>query len=532
MGTELVTHGGPLLSGPHASALPLREMIAAAFRDRRRVLLAMFLTFAAVTALAAFTVPSYTAQSTLLVLLSKDYAAQSEVGSERDVAGMLDRDAFLKAETDIIESEPLAREVVRQIGVARLYPQMLNPSFLHRLRADWTRRLGAALGLPASPSPALEDLATVAFSQHLSAVADKAGNVITVSFRHPDAKVAAEAVNDLVAAYLAKRIGLYAEIESTFLGRQASDLSAQLEDATRRSAGFKAKHGIIDYPTQRDILLHQQADLVRDQQNAASRVAQLEQRLSVIDTDIARTPPELTVYSESDTQQRQENLRSSLENLKVSAAKLRQTYLPNYPMMAQVEAQIRDATAQLATTGAVTAVVRRGRNTVYDDLVLDRAHADQDLQAARAQYQQDTDHLAVLGASLTALEGNAVELADLDRQVALTEIDYRSVERTLESRRIVEAADANTSNVRVISPAIPPLSRPHLGAAILVGGALLSLIAGILTAFLCDAFRRGFLLPEKLERNLGLPVLAVIPEFADFGAIPSFLRKSADARFD
>ena len=505
-------------------------MIAAAFSDRRKILLVMFVTFAVIAALAEFVVPNYTAQSTLLVLLSKDYAAQSEVGSEHDVAGVLDRDAFLKAETDIIESEPLARQVVREIGVARLYPQMVNPSFLHRLRADWTHRIRAALGLSPSPSPALEDLATVAFSQHLSAVADKAGNVITVSFRHPDAKVAADAVNDLVAAYLSTRSGLYAEVESTFLARQASGLRTQLADATRRYAEFKAKNGIVDYPTQRDILLHQQADLVRDQQNAASRVAQLEQRLSVIDTDIARTPPELTVYSESDAQQRQENLRSSLENLKVSAAKLRQNYLPNYPMVAQVEAQIRDAAGQLATTGAGTSVVRRGRNTVYDDLVLDRAHTDQDLQAARAQYRQDTDHLAVLGASLTALEGNAVELANLDREVALTESDYRSVERTLQSRRIVEGADANTSNVRVISPATPPLSRPHLRAAILVGGALLSLIAGILTAFLCEAFRRGFLLPEKLERNLGLPVLAVIPEFADLGAIPILSRKPADAQ--
>ena len=189
MGTELVAYSGPILAAPGAAALPIREMIAAAFSDRRKILLVMFVTFAVIAALAEFVVPNYTAQSTLLVLLSKDYAAQSEVGSEHDVAGVLDRDAFLKAETDIIESEPLARQVVREIGVARLYPQMVNPSFLHRLRADWTHRIRAALGLSPSPSPALEDLATVAFSQHLSAVADKAGNVITVSFRHPDAKV-------------------------------------------------------------------------------------------------------------------------------------------------------------------------------------------------------------------------------------------------------------------------------------------------------------------------------------------------------
>jgi uncharacterized protein involved in exopolysaccharide biosynthesis len=516
MGSKLIAFDEQVSSAPpSAPALQLREVVAGLLKERRKILLVTLVTFITTAAVAFLVVPNYSAQSTLLVLLSKDYAARSEVGSGRNVAGVLDRDAFLKAETDIIASEPLARRVVQQIGVGRLYPRLVHPSMIRQLVAAAVRTTESALGMPSSPSPSLEDLATAAFSQHLSADADKAANVITVVFRHPDSQVAAEAVNDLVAAYLTKRVGLYAEVASTYLAGQAGFLHEQLEDASRRYAEFKASHDIVDYPMQRDILLHLQADLVRSQQSAVSQVAQFEQRLSIVDGELAQIPAELTVSSETDMLHRQENLRTALENLKLREAKLREDYRPDSPIVAKLEGQIRDAAAQLASARDGGSVVRRGRNTVYDELVLDRAHIDQDLQAARVQDQQDKSHLALVGASLKVLESNAVQLADLDQRRNLIESDYHSVEQTLQSRRIVEGADAINNNVRVIEPATPPLSRPHLRAAILVGGVLLSLLAGMITAIFCEVFRRGFIVAEKLERSLGLPVLVVIPELGD-----------------
>ena len=78
---------------------------------------------------------------------------------------------------------------------------------------------------------------------------------------------------------------------------------------------------------------------------------------------------------------------------------------------------------------------------------------------------------------------------------------------------MVEAVAAErATNVRVIQPARVPL-RPHrLTLPILAAGAVFSLLAGVGAAVLSDATRPGVLSPEQVERRLGLPVLACIPE--------------------
>jgi capsular polysaccharide biosynthesis protein len=53
-----------------------------------------------------------------------------------------------------------------------------------------------------------------------------------------------------------------------------------------------------------------------------------------------------------------------------------------------------------------------------------------------------------------------------------------------------------------------------LGAWVIGAGALASLVIGVTVALLSHLFRRGYLSPEALERRLGVPVLASIPDLS------------------
>ena len=87
----------------------------------------------------------------------------------------------------------------------------------------------------------------------------------------------------------------------------------------------------------------------------------------------------------------------------------------------------------------------------------------------------------------------------------------RSAMKTLDDRRMQENVEAKkATNVRVIQPAGPPLRSNSIRMVILAGGLIMSLVVALLTAFLSDVFRRGFISPERLERNLGVRVLGSV----------------------
>lgn len=67
------------------------------------------------------------------------------------------------------------------------------------------------------------------------------------------------------------------------------------------------------------------------------------------------------------------------------------------------------------------------------------------------------------------------------------------------------------ASVRLIDSATPPVEAGNLRLVIFAAGILLAPFAGVLAAVLADVLRHGFISAEKLERALGLPVLAVVP---------------------
>jgi capsular polysaccharide biosynthesis protein len=67
------------------------------------------------------------------------------------------------------------------------------------------------------------------------------------------------------------------------------------------------------------------------------------------------------------------------------------------------------------------------------------------------------------------------------------------------------------ANVRVIQPAEIPVNADNLRMVVLAAGMMLCLFVGLAAAMLSEVFRRGYISSEKLERELGMPVLANVP---------------------
>ena len=494
------------MSKKYRQAFPsLRELLNSAFQDGRRIVVLMLATLA-VAGIAAFAiVPSYMAQSTLLVLLSPEYAYRPEAGADTFVNMALERDAILSSEISILSSTNLQYEVVNAIGVERLYPGLVAPD-------GWFRRIEHRLiGRRSSRSPI--DLAVEQFSKNLMAYPDKSGNTIQIGFRHRDPMIAAEAVNDLVAAYLAARDAVYSDVQSDLVQKQVDKIHDDLDRVSDDLSRYQVQSGISDFATQLDILLRQQGDLAREQQQIETTMADSAQRAQTIKAQLAKTPMEVVQFSDDESDRRVQAARDSLAALTQKETDLRQTYTDSSDKVVAVRSQIAAMQGQITTlqSNGKPSAVRKGLNEVYATLDLDRLRAESSLAAATQQHAAIQQQQQQVEKSIANLYEKKSGLEERQRQKALLEQNYATAMKTLDDRRMQENVEAKkATNVRVIQPAGPPLQSNSIRVVILAGGIIMSLIVALLTAFLSDIFRRGFISPERLERSLGVRVLASV----------------------
>jgi uncharacterized protein involved in exopolysaccharide biosynthesis len=432
----------------------MRMFLAGIFKNWRCILLSMIAMLGLALIFVLTVKPSFVANSTLLVLLSSEYSPRAAGDDAKSTSIVLERDAVLKSEVEILTSSALEKETLRNIGLERAYPDYLKPP---GLRARITSYL---VDLFRAPSRVIEplDLAAQEFAKDLTATADKAGNIIVVSYHNHDPVVAAEAVNAQISAYLTKRQDLLRDSQTAVVAGQAEVLRAQLDQAARDYADFKAKNNISDYNTERQFLLRQQSDTAQDLQQADRDIAQATQRVAVLQRDFDKLAKDVVQYRGSPT------------------------------------------------------VLPRGRPVVLDTLEVDGSRAEQDLQAAKARHDTDVAQLARLDDQIRTLDQKEFELERLDRKRKLIDENFRSVVKALGDRALQENVMANkTANVRVIQEAETPIAPTNLRLMIFAAGVLLSLFAGVLAAVLSNVFRRGYISPEALERSLALPVLVSVP---------------------
>ncbi len=500
----------------------LREIATSAWADRRRIRRAMAATLALAALLAVLVPARYVTSSSLVVLLGSEFTYRPEAGTAQNVSSALGADQIMKAEVEILGADDLHEATLRRVGLDRVYPGFDDPPGpLARLAAAIAGLPRAACEAVGLPVPALRDIDPVSlavarrFDTDLVVEAAKDANVLTVTFRNRDPEVAAEVVNTLVALYLERRHALYGDVQSATVQTQVRTLSDTLGQADAALAAFKASHDIDSFGLQRDLLLHRRDDLARALADSDASRAQLSARAASIARQLASTPASVRGYTEDDPDSRAATLNAGLQDLRGRAADLATRYLPDSRVMQDARAQVAAREAELARLRAdrSASVQRQTRNPTLDALSLDGDRAGTDLRAETARGAALAADARAVAAALHELGDSDEALQQLERRREVADSAFRASAKVLEDRRMVEAVAAErATNVRVIQPARVPLRPRRLTLPILAAGVVFSLLAGAGTAVLSDATRPGFLSPEQVERRLGLPVLACIPE--------------------
>lgn len=389
--------------------------------------------------------PTYESSSFLIAQADR----RPQVRDDYQSQSILRQDQFLNTQGEIIQSETVLRDAINRLGPETLYGASEPPTSPADLLNVASSAVSAWLKTPESPkNPA--DRAYEKAAKAISVRVEPLTDIIRVSFRHRDPKLAAGFVQQVVNSFLSRHSQLASNSGAvTFVEAQKNHYSQQFERASAELSDFSRRNAVFSIDKQRDLLLSQQSNLLTALASTRGQIAE----------------------KEAQTQE----LSKQLTTLKLTNISPQIAALAKESQPAQSQSGQREATADIRNSDPPLLLVR-----VYQDTVQMLVRTNVDLTGLRSLRTRQQAELETIGRDLGALSEKETEYARLKQNV-----DVASHSSELFARKVVEQeVDAATlsaqqfSRLQVAQEATIPL-RPNSPRAIvyLAGGILAGLLS-------------------------------------------------------
>ena len=523
---------GPRLTA-HTALSParhtLRDVLIVVFRERR-LILSTFALILLAGVLASFGLGTvYVAEARVLVLPSRDYMLRQDVGEAATNLALGD-DRIVRSETEIFNNSQLVERVIEDIGLGQLYPDLAEPGSGSQgswLARGWRAVRGmfqgaeptaGAVGDPGSDPLAEQerkrlDRAVVRFTANLDVLPVKDSSVIHLTFSDKNPQMAAEALNRLILQYLEHRRSVFEAPRSQLFLQQRDGFAQRLGKAEQDLEAFKLKHDFSSFADQKAMVLRQQAEIQNDKMDTATRLREIEGRLTTINEQLATVPKEIALYAESGQQDARDTARATLVTLEARRNELLTKFSETSRFITDLDHQIAKLRAIINATPPKESISRRsGRNPLYDELSTEQVRRGNEAAAFRARQKSLDGQLARVTERLAMFDRLERDFNTLMLQRTLLEKNLQIYAQKAEEALIQEELDRQkTANVRVIEQAQVPRQGRSLRGIVLALAVVGGLVMALALAFLKDFFREVLISPEDTERVLGLPVLVAVP---------------------
>ena len=472
-----------------------------AITKRSWLIVGLVISALVLTCLVVFSMtPTYTASSTVLI---EPQAPQ--VLNMRDVetqeTGELAAENYYGTEYKILESRSLAARVIRELNLQK------EPF----LRTKDTHSLGARLSglkslsddskapiVPDEQSEAgtlgVESYVIDAYLKHLKIRPEPGTRIVTVEFSAPNSALAARIVNAHVRAYIARGTELHAEASESavkYLQKKLTELQARVEKSEASLNAYRRERGIVADSTDdsNKVVMDRLIDLNKALTEAETQRITLEADVQLINT---RNYDALPAIASDPLIQ---SLGQQQAKLQAEYASLADQYKPSYPPLAQLGATLRET--QLHLNREVRRVAK----------------------GVQLSYEAALGRVAMLNAKIDQEKNRALALNDASLQdaILLRAVDtnrnlYKNVLERMTQMSM--ATGVSASNVSVLDSATAPLlpSSPKTLLALGSSG-VFALLLGISLACFLERFDDGFKDAEEIEHYIGVPSLAMVPDF-------------------
>jgi uncharacterized protein involved in exopolysaccharide biosynthesis len=397
---------------------------------------------------------------------------------------------ILYSDADILHSPELIRNVIQTIGLAKLYPDIASGP---------------------QPEARKMDLAVQAFTSNLVVDVGLQSDVLNLSYLHPSATLARDAVQQLLNQFYAQEAAVYANPQLHFAEAEAANAKNKLNAAQTALANFKASNQIADLPQQVSQLLQSRTDVQSRLSIAQGTVLEAKQRQDALQELLKTIPANVNSSATGEEYQAADSAESRLDELRAKRSQLASTYRSDSPVFRQLDAQI-DALASAARqrTGESRSRSASQPNTVYQSIKTDYLRAA--AQATSAQQPVDvlTQQLKQINDRLNELEAQQNNYDDLTRQVQILSDTYRSLAIRYETARVEANRNAERISAAVLisQPQVPTQPARPRRKLVALATVFAALLLGTGSVLAMEAFDDRFRTPTDVTRILRLPVLA------------------------
>lgn len=469
-------------------------------RKHARLISVVFVGTVLLTAIAVFAItPRYTAETKLMIERSTPQVLDIRQVLADSLTSDVE-DGYYKTQYDLLKSETIGAQVIRDLDLEN------NPYFSGRERergllggftksiGDWVRqtifneedtRKNELLGVKLK--------IVERYLKQLEVTPVRGTHLVNVSFTTPDSELSAKIANAHAAAYIRQGLDFHRSVNQEaqrFLEDKLVELKGRLEKSEAALNAYRRDKGIISLDDKENVLVERLDELSRDMTAAENERITLEAQEQLIHKRAYDSLPAVV------DNQLIQDLKEQLVTLEGEYTRLAAKYRPGYRVLDQVGAQQQETRARVQ---AEVGVVVAGIESAYMASVAkeNTLRAELEQQEMLALQQKDA------GVTYNILSREV----DTNRQL------YNAVLQRMRETGV--AAQVGTSNVFVIVKASPPRSPSHPARILdILISAMLALVGGVGLALVLESLDTTFKNPQEVERYLGRPNLAVIPDFA------------------
>jgi len=417
--------------------MSLRNFFHVIFKRKNQMLL-FFLVLTLSVAIVTFAKkPTYEAKIQILVKLGRESVYVPQSGRDGPIISV-DRENQINSEIELLKNRSLVEIVIKSLGPETIYKDIDHKN------------------------------AILKFQKSLSIIRIKGSNVIEVSFKHNDPKLAATVVNTFANAYLEQHLIVHKNPRSViFFEEQSQILKSKLEQAEETLKAFKKRYNVTSLEEEQKLLLEQITSLRGELTRTLSQEAEIQNQARPLNKQEER-----------------------LIELELKEKEMLAKYKPRSRLVQNVKEEIK----------------------MLREKIHFRNQAERRAIAAKKETQNT--QLAYYQNKLEQLNRIKEKLGQIQMAVDVSRQNYRLYMTRLEESRISDAMDdKKISNVSLIEPALPPLKpvSPKVILNILIG-IFLGGFGGLVFAFFSEYLDDSLEKPEDVEMVLKLPVLASIPD--------------------
>jgi uncharacterized protein involved in exopolysaccharide biosynthesis len=477
------------------SGMSLREILAIAFREKRKIIIAALVPPVLAIGLLLVTKPTYRAETGLVIKSGREYIAPEGQSSSLGPSSTLQE--AVNTEIQIMTSRGVLEKAINKVGLANIYPDIEGAG-------------------PAS------DAAVDRLAKSLDVQPVKLSNVLSVTFDHGDPKVATNVLTEVVNAYQQAHLEVYAGNRArTYQEGIQRDID-ELDHLEHDRAKIKVDNQVYDIALQRAALISQRSDAEAHLQESQTRMVTLQQRLTSLRT--SRKGIKSDVTSADTAKNELEYSQNALTDLRREETALLARYSQNNPQVHQVRDQIREMQTHIAALNESVVGTKTDPVTltsqIDQQIVVDQTES-APLQAEITQY---TAQIAKISEELERIEKVDTDLRVLTERIDAINGDLKMARESYEQARTLDDMDrAKIVSVSQIQPVITPEKPAKPQKLLYIGaGLLLGLLAAGSVIVISVAANNTFMTAESVERLLRLPVLVTVPRGGRGSSGPGF----------